>query len=169
MLAQTSERIDSASMGSAETRPAEAPPSEAALDQAWRAFLIAHSRLTRALDDELGERHGFALGDFDVLARLGEAPSGRLRMCDLAAAVVLSPSGLSRRVDRLERAGYVTRERAEDDARNVEARLTPSGKRLLGGLRETHRAAVKQRFADRFSAAELEALGALLGRLAGSA
>jgi DNA-binding MarR family transcriptional regulator len=90
-------------------------------------------------------------------------------MCDLAAAVVLSPSGLSRRVDRLERAGYVTRERAEDDARNVEARLTPSGKRLLGGLRETHRAAVKERFADRFSAAELEALGALLGRLAGSA
>jgi DNA-binding MarR family transcriptional regulator len=132
---------------------------------AWKGFLRAHSRLMSALDEELREAHGAALGDFDVLAQLADAPRGRLRMCELAAAVVLSPSGLSRRVDRLERAGLVARERSERDARNVEARLTAAGKRTLGRLRATHRRGVKQRFADRFSAEELEALDGLLGRL----
>ena len=132
---------------------------------AWRGFLRAHSLLTSVLDEELRERHGYSLGDFDVLIQLAEAPRVRLRMCDLAAAVVLSPSGLSRRVDRLERAGLVARERGERDARNVEARLTPAGKRLLERLRQTHRSGVKARFADRFTAEELETLAEFLGRL----
>lgn len=150
---------------SASTVPAAVEPlSEAGLE-AWKSFLRAHSRLIAELDAELRASYDFTLGDFDVLAQLAEAPSGRLRMCDLAEAVVLSPSGLSRRVDRLERAGIVRRERAERDARNVEARLTPAGKRLLARLRMTHREGVKERFADRFSAEELEMLEALLGRL----
>lgn len=132
---------------------------------AWRSFLRAHSLLTRVLDEELRERHGYSLGDLDVLIQLAEAPRGRLRMCDLAAAVVLSPSGLSRRVDRLERAGLVARERGERDARNVEARLTPAGKRLHERLRQTHRGGVKERFADRFTTEELETLAEFLGRL----
>ena len=140
------------------------PLSQVAL-AAWKDFLRAHSRLTRELDDELRQRHGFGLGDYDVLAQLAEVPNGRLRMFELASTVVLSPSGLSRRIDRLERSGLVTRERAERDARNIEARLTPAGKRLLGKLRATHRAGVKQRFADRYSARELESLGELLARL----
>ena len=144
--------------------PASAPLTEAGL-VAWKAFLRAHSRLVLALDQELRDRHGFALGDFDVLAQLAEAPRGRLRMCDLAAAVVLSPSGLSRRVDRLERAGLVGRARAERDARNVEAHLTPAGRQLLRRVRATHRGGVKERFADRFSDEELASLGELLGRL----
>lgn len=143
-----------------------APLTEPGLS-AWKHFLRAQSRLVAELDEELRERHGVALGDFDVLVQLAEAPKGRLRMCDLAAAVVLSPSGLSRRVDRLERAGLVTRERAERDARNVEARLTPSGKRLLTRLRATHRSGVKERFTDRFSDEELDLLVELLGRLTG--
>ena len=151
-------------MKAADVTATAAPLSEAGLS-AWKNFLRAHSRLTAELDEELRERHGFALGDFDVLAQLAEAPRGRLRMCDLAAAVVLSPSGLSRRVDRLERAGLVTRERAERDARSIETRLTPAGKRLLGSLRRTHRGGVKDRFADRFSAEELASLTELLGRL----
>ena len=87
-------------------------------------------------------------------------------MCDLAHEVVLSPSGLSRRVDRLERDGLVTRQRAQEDGRNIETRLTAEGKRRLSTLRRAHRAAVKERFADSFSAAELEALADLLERLA---
>jgi DNA-binding MarR family transcriptional regulator len=143
---------------------ASEPLSEAGLS-AWKSFLRAHSRLAEELDEELRQRHGVVLGDFDVLAQLADAPHGRLRMCDLAAAVVLSPSGLSRRVDRLQRAGLVERERGEADARNIEARLTPRGKRLLRRLRSTHRAGVKDRFADRFSEAELKTLSELLGRL----
>jgi DNA-binding MarR family transcriptional regulator len=87
-------------------------------------------------------------------------------MCDLAEAVLLTPSGLSRRVDRLERAGVVKRERASEDARNVEAQLTRAGKRLFHRLRQTHRSGVKHRFEDGFDAGELETLNELLGRLA---
>lgn len=132
---------------------------------AWKGFLRAHARLTRALDEELRDSHGFTLGDLDVLIQLDEAPQERLRMCDLAAAVVLSPSGLSRRVERLERAGLVARERAEHDARSVEARLSPAGRRLLVRLRTAHRTDVKERFADRFSPGELETLADFMGRL----
>jgi DNA-binding MarR family transcriptional regulator len=136
---------------------------------AWKNFLRAHARLMRELDDELRERHGFALGDFDVLIQLALAPRGRLRMCDLAEAVVLSPSGLSRRVERLERAGLVKRERGERDARNIEPRLTAAGRRQLARLRKTHWDGVKQRFADQFSTEELQVMEGLLGRLTGGA
>jgi DNA-binding MarR family transcriptional regulator len=136
---------------------------------AWKSFLRAHSRLIHELDEELRELHGFTLGDFDVLVQLAEAPRGRLRMCDLAAAVVLSPSGLSRRVERLERAGLVGRERAERDARNIEAHLTPAGRRQLARVRKTHRAGVRERFVDHFDSDELEVLGGLLSRLTSGA
>jgi DNA-binding MarR family transcriptional regulator len=121
--------------------------------------------MIRALDAELRETHNLTLGDFDVLVQLAEAERGCLRMNEIAEAVVLSPSGLSRRVDRLERAGLVTRRRAEQDARNVEASLTREGRRVFNKLRKTHRAGVKKRFADEFSEAELQTLNELLGRL----
>jgi DNA-binding MarR family transcriptional regulator len=133
---------------------------------AWRSFLRAHSRLIRELDQRMRDEHDFTLGDFDVLVQLAEANGGSLRMFDLAEAVVLSPSGLSRRVDRLERAGLVARERAAEDARSIEARLTPEGKGLVAKLRRTHRAEVKRCFNDRLSAAELDAIGEAFGRLA---
>lgn len=146
-------------------RVAPAELSRTGLD-AWHSFLVAHSRLTQELDHEMRERHAVSLGDFDVLVQLAEAPRGRLRMCELASAVLLSPSGLSRRIDRLESAGVVKRERACEDARNVEARLTPAGKRLFRRLRETHRGGVKDRIEDRLDPDELETLSELLGRLA---
>lgn len=133
--------------------------------EAWKDLLKAHALLTRELDEELRERHSVTLGDFDVLINLATASGQGRRMCELANAVLLSPSGLSRRVDRLERAGLVQRERAADDARNIEAGLTPAGNRLLGALQDTHLTGVKERFVDRFSADELETLHELLGRL----
>jgi DNA-binding MarR family transcriptional regulator len=132
---------------------------------AWRTLIEANARLMRELDQELRERHGMTLGDFDVLVHLADAAGQRRRMRDLAGAVLLSPSGLSRRVDRLERAGLVARERGASDGRNVETRLTASGKRTLRRLRQSHRAGIKRRFVDRFSDAELESLSKLLGRL----
>ncbi len=133
--------------------------------EAWKDLLKAHAHLTRELDEELRERHSVTLGDFDVLINLANAPGQGRRMCELASAVLLSPSGLSRRVDRLERAGLVQRERAADDARNIQAGLTPAGNRLLRALQDTHLAGVKKRFVDRFSADELDTLHELLGRL----
>lgn len=99
------------------------------------------------------------------MVNLANAPGERRRMCELAGAVLLSPSGLSRRVDRLEGAGFVARVRAANDARNIEAGLTPAGKRLLRRLRETHLAGINTRFVERFSVDELDTLHELLGRL----
>lgn len=133
---------------------------------AWRNFLRAHSRLIRELDRRMRSEHDFALGDFDVLIQLAEAEDGCLRMFELAEAVVLSPSGLSRRVDRLEQAGWVARERDTADARSIKARLTPQGKRLVAKLRKTHRAEVERCFNDRLSASELEVIERAFSRLA---
>ena len=147
--------------------PSPAAPGSAAMD-AWVNLVVSHSRLMSALDEELRAEHGSTMGDYDVFVQLSRAPGGRLRMCDLASAVLLSPSGLSRRVERLERAGLVQRRRSDDDARSIEAALTDEGKRYFRRLRKTHRAGVRERFADRFSEEELETLAGLLSRLTGT-
>ena len=149
----------------AKTKRADAAPLDEVGLEAWRTFISVNSRLMRELDDELRQEHGYTLGDYDVLIQLSRAPSEGLRMCDLANAVLLSPSGLSRRVERLERSGFVQRDRASGDGRSIEARLTPAGKRLVGRLGRAHLAGVKERFADQFSSAELKAIRELLGRL----
>lgn len=155
----------------ATTTSAERPPQPA--DQiglgAWRALIESHARLVRELDAEMRQRHGYALGDYDVLVQLSEAPGDRLRMCDLANAVLLSPSGLSRRVDRLERGGLIKRARGASDGRNIEATLTGAGKRTLATLRRTHREGIKRRFVTQFNDEELVELGELLARLVSTA
>jgi DNA-binding MarR family transcriptional regulator len=143
-------------------------PLEPTALAAWRNFVAVNARLLRELDEEMRAEHGCALGDYDVLVQLSRASPPGLRMCDLASAVLLSPSGLSRRVERLERSGLVERSRSEGDARSIEARLTPSGRRLVRRLSASHLAAVKTRFADHFAKAELATLAELLGRLEGA-
>ena len=132
---------------------------------AWRGLIVSNSRLMRELDEEMRSAHNFTLGEFDVLATLWEAPDHRRRMCDLAAAVVLSASGLSRRVDRLEKNGLVSRERSPDDGRSIEAVLTADGERWFVRVSDFHLDGVRRHFADRFTDEELETLAALLGRL----
>src|SRR3954468_18690018 len=75
--------------------------------KAWGGFLRTHSTLVRELDEELTERHGLPLSSYDVLVQLEGAPDGRLRMSHLADAVLLSRSGLSRLVTRLEGQGLL--------------------------------------------------------------
>lgn len=133
--------------------------------QAWRNLLTAHSQLMGTLDRELQAVHGMTIGDYDVLIHLAEEPRAGMRMCELAEAVVLSPSGISRRVDRLERDGLVIRERDTGDARNVKARLTDSGRKLFRRLRATHLDGVREHFVDRFDEAELVRLRDLLGQI----
>src|SRR3954464_3294866 len=94
-------------------RPAETTAdlpsfSELELD-AWRGFLRTYTTLVRDLDDELTERHGLPVSSYDVLVQLDEAPDGMLRMSHLADAVLLSRSGLSRLVTRLEGQGLLER------------------------------------------------------------
>jgi DNA-binding MarR family transcriptional regulator len=132
---------------------------------AWRSLLRAHSSLVKTLDAELEHAHGIALSSFEVLVRLGQAEGGRLRMCELAESVLLSRSGLTRRVDRLESDGLVVRGSCEQDARGAFAVITPAGRDELEAARSTHLDGVRRHFLGRFSAAELETLTGFLRRL----
>lgn len=153
-------------MGSATTPKLQGEiEAGSAASDAWQGLLRSNARLLRELDEELRHAHGYTIGDYDVLIHLAAAPEGRRRMCELADAVLLSPSGISRRVERLERAGLVRRERALGDARNIEAGLTDDGRRQLRKLRRTHRGGIRERFASKFNDRELETLAKLLGRL----
>ena len=85
--------------------------------KAWQGLLRVSARLERVLDADLERSHALSGNDYDVLIQLGLAPRRRLRMTTLAEQVLMSPSGVSRLVDTLEREGLVARERGEDDAR----------------------------------------------------
>lgn len=131
----------------------------------WRAFLRAHAQVLRRLEQDLVTGHDLPLASYDVLVQLSEAPGGSLRMTELADRVLLSRSGLTRLVDRLERDGLVERRACPSDARGTLAVLTGRGEQRLRDAWPTHLTGVVDRFVGRFAPDELAALGALLGRL----
>ena len=128
-------------------------------------MLRVHATLTQALDADLDAEHGLPLSSYEVLLHLDDAEDKRMRMSDLAATVILSRSGLTRLVDRLEREGLIVRESCPSDARGSFATLTPAGRRKLAVARETHLAGVRSMFLDHFTAEELDVLGSSWERL----
>ena len=132
---------------------------------AWRGLLRAHARLVKALDAELEAAHGLGVTTYEVLLYLNDSPEGRLRMHDLASSVLLSRSGLTRLVDRLERQGLLKRERCESDARGWFAEITPEGRRVFGAARKTHLDGVRRAFLSHFSRDELRTFGGLWQKL----
>ena len=150
------------------------PPTHAELSAAelgaWRGMLRVHTALLRALDAELDAAHGLPLTSYDVLIYLQHAPQKRLRMAELADSVLLSRSGVTRLVDRLEREGLLVRDACDDDGRGLYAVLTRKGEELLERARPTHLAGVRERFLRHFSEDELEQMAAYWERvLPGSA
>jgi DNA-binding MarR family transcriptional regulator len=131
---------------------------------AWRTFLTAHATIIRALEAELEADQDLALSDFDVLAQL-HAAGGTLRMRDLAERVLLSRSGLTRRVDRLESAGYVERTACETDRRGSYARLTGAGRQRLAAALPVHLQGVQAHFIAPLDAEDLAAIGATLAKV----
>ena len=132
---------------------------------AWRGFLRLHAALVRELDRELEEVHGLPLTHYEVLLHLQYAPGHRMRMSDLASSVLLSQSGVTRLVDRLEEAGHVVRQPCAEDRRVLYAQLTDSGKARLAEARPTHLAGVRERFLSHFDASELDELAAAWERV----
>lgn len=141
--------------GAVELSETELSPTELA---AWRGLLRVHAALFKALDAELEAEHGVPLSSYEVLIYLRSAPERRLRMADLAERVLLSRSGMTRLVDRLEREGLLAREQCSKDARGCFAALTERGEAFLDEARPTHLAGVRERFLRHFSPAELELL-----------
>jgi DNA-binding MarR family transcriptional regulator len=131
----------------------------------WIRLLRAHAALTRELSTRLEAAHGLSLRDFDVLVQLYEAPDRRLRRIDLARTVILSPSGVTRLLEGLERAGLVAKHHCETDARVTYAVLTDAGTTKFEEARASHVTDVEELFSSRFTADEHEQLAELLGRL----
>ena len=132
---------------------------------AWRGLLRVHASMTKALDAELVREHGLPLSSYEVLLFLADSPEGRLRMSELADGVLLSRSGLTRLVDRMEADGLLRRERCEDDARGYHALITDKGRELFGRARRTHLDGVRALFLSRLSPAELRTLAELWERV----
>lgn len=126
--------------------------------KAWIALLTAYGRVTRALSAELMDSSGMSLADFDVLAQLVRSENYALRMSELADAVLISKSGLTRRIDRLAINGWVTRRRCSEDGRVHWATLTPLGVRTFKAVAPGHLAAVADRFGGALPISEMERL-----------
>jgi DNA-binding MarR family transcriptional regulator len=131
---------------------------------AWHGLLQVHAQVAHALDEALTREHRMPVSSFDVLITLANAPDRKLRMSELADAIMFSPSGLTRLVARLERGGLVAREPDPDDGRSSFARATPEGIRRLDAARATHDAVIREQFLDHLSAAELRSIGSTLSR-----
>lgn len=132
---------------------------------AWRGFLRTHRDLVSRLDAELERDHGLPLSSYEVLIALADAPEGRLRMGELADALLLSRSGLTRLVDRVKRQGLVDRQRCANDARGYFAVITPAGRALLKRVRPAHLAGVRRHFLERLETEQLDALANAWRRL----
>ncbi|WP_312874709.1 MarR family winged helix-turn-helix transcriptional regulator [Actinomadura litoris] len=143
-----------------------AGPAPAAEPAVWRTMLRAQVRISRRLQADLLAEHDLPLAFYDVLTHLGEAPCGRLRMNDLADRVLLSRSGLTRLVDRLEREGLVARQTCPSDARGLYAALTPTGRARLEEAAPTYRRGVRDHVLSRLDDDDLRLFGHLLGKLA---
>jgi DNA-binding MarR family transcriptional regulator len=134
---------------------------------AWRGMLATHATMIARLDAELEREHGLPLTSYEVLMYLADADGQRLRMGELADRLLLSRSGITRLVDRLERQGMIARERCENDGRGFNAVLTPAGRRKLAAARPAHLKGVRRHFLSQLEPAELDSLGAVWSRLLG--
>ena len=124
--------------------PAEADPSPAEgvpeTVSAWRALAARHAAVSAALERELGERHGLGVTEFEVLERLAEDEEHKFRVQELAEAVHLSQSALSRLIGRLEQHGLVQRSLCDLDRRGIYVCLTEAGRRRHAEALPTQRA-----------------------------
>jgi DNA-binding MarR family transcriptional regulator len=143
---------------------AEAIPSQHGLE-AWQALIRAHATLMRKLATDLVEEVGLTLGDFDVLAQLGQA-GGQLRISELAAQAYSSRSGMTRRIDRLVDEGLVARTNTDVDGRGVVVGLTDAGVARLAEAAPAHLRRVRELFVEKLTDEDLASLTSSLDKVA---
>jgi DNA-binding MarR family transcriptional regulator len=135
--------------------------------RAWQALLHGHQQVIHTLDREMRNEHDLPLPAYDVLLRLAGAPDHAIRMTDLADRVGLSPSGLTRLVDRLVAKGLVQRRSDPSDGRVALACLTTEGRRQLRLAARTHLRGIREHFTGRLTPAQLRNLASALESVAG--
>ena len=134
---------------------------------AWVSLMGAHAALTRAFNADLQAAHGLTVTDFEALRQLDAAENGEMRRVDLAQAIGLTPSGITRLLDGLEKAGLVCKRLCSSDARVSYAAITDRGRTALLRASEEHLSALTAMFGERFAPDEIAALAQLLARLPG--
>ena len=127
--------------GGADPPPAEGVPE---IVSAWRTLSARHAAVSAALERELGERHGLGVTEFEVLERLAEGQEHKFRVQELAEAVHLSQSALSRLIGRLEQHGLVERSLCDLDRRGIYVCLTEAGRRRHAEALPTQRAVLAE-------------------------
>ncbi|HVL97109.1 MAG TPA: MarR family transcriptional regulator [Solirubrobacteraceae bacterium] len=132
---------------------------------AWRGFLRVHAAITKQLDAELERELNLPLSSYEVLINLAAAPNQRLRMAELADRTLLSRSGMTRLVDRLERDGLLKRQNCASDARGSFAVLTEAGRALLARARPAHLESVRRSFLQHLEDDDYPRLAALWERV----
>ena len=132
---------------------------------AWGGLISIHGRLMQSVEEDLQATSGLTHPEFEVLLRLRFAPDGRMRIQDLAAESILTASGMSRVVSRLESRGLVARHRAEEDGRGSYAEITEAGASAFDDAAVQHTRFVREHFLSKYTKAELRQLGELWARL----
>jgi DNA-binding MarR family transcriptional regulator len=132
--------------------------------EAWRNYIMTAHDLAAALEADLVP-HGLTMGDYEVLVWLSEAELNRMRMCDLAQALQLSPSGLTRRLDGMVKAGWVERASCAHDRRVMYAHLTTTGREKMEAAAPVHVESVRRHVLEPLGADGVQQLGDVFGRI----
>jgi DNA-binding MarR family transcriptional regulator len=121
--------------------------------------------LTKGLNEVLEKNCELPLASFDALLQLRRVDSGRLKMNELADAIVHSTGGTTRLIDRLTEAGLVVREQCPTDRRAIYVAITAAGNQKLDEALASHLDFLQETMAGRLSEGERESLTSLLGKL----
>ncbi|WP_052573444.1 MarR family transcriptional regulator [Haloferula sp. BvORR071] len=132
---------------------------------AWRRLLTVHARVIARIEDKLAAAGLPPLGWYDVLFALHEQPGKRLRMAALAEEVLLSRSGLTRLVDRLEAKGHLRREPCATDKRGFLVVLTESGTEVMKQIWPVYRAGIAEHFSGPLSDTDVANLSSAFGKI----
>jgi DNA-binding MarR family transcriptional regulator len=145
------------------------PPEAGPAVQAFALLLRAQAVTTRMLNASLQQSHGLTINDYEALLVLSAAPDQRLKRVDLARRLLLTPSGITRLLEGLERSGLVERAACSSDLRVTYAQLTDKGRATLEAASCGHVASIRTLFEDHLSAGEIEQLARALEKLPGVA
>ena len=142
--------------------PDQAPSLDATQLGAYFALIEVVGLLRHQVERQLREAGGLSYVQFQLLATLGDSPTGSARMTDLADGVVYSRSALTYQAGLLEKAGLVTRATAEDDERGITVSITDAGRALLAKVFPGHIEVVSRMLFEPLSRADVKALAGLL-------
>jgi DNA-binding MarR family transcriptional regulator len=137
--------------------------------QGWSRLVRAHAAISRELDTRLNTEHDLTINEYEVLLLLSRAEERRMRRVDLATELVLSPSGITRMLDRLGAAGLVEKDHCSSDARVTYAVLSDTGLSRLKEAGRSHNAVIEQMVGEQLGPRELKRLTEILERLPGAA